>query len=68
MTDYLDDELAAGSRRRVDRHLRLCPSCRTVVGNLRVTLARLAQLGRAETSDGDAEVAARLRRGWRRRA
>jgi len=70
MSEYLDGELADADRRRVERHVRFCHRCHTVLGNLRQTLARLRGMhgtGPAEADDPEA-VAARVARGWRERA
>lgn len=65
MTDYLDGELADPARIRVDRHVRFCPRCRRALGNLRITIDRLAGLGSApvEPQDDD-EIAARIAARW----
>ncbi len=69
MTDYLDDELDAVLQRRVDRHVRFCPRCRRVLGNLRATINRLAGLTtHLETPTDDAldgELLERLHSCWR---
>jgi predicted anti-sigma-YlaC factor YlaD len=69
-SDYTDDELGPEERWRVDEHVRFCPRCRQVLGNLRHTLGRLGRL--AETPPPGApdpdEVGERLRRAWRERA
>ena len=44
LSAYLDDELAAGERARVDGHVRLCPECRRVLRTLRRTIQELMQL------------------------
>jgi anti-sigma factor RsiW len=65
MTDYLDAELADPARIRVDRHVRFCPRCRRALGNLRITIDRLAGLGSAsiEPPDDDA-IAERIAARW----
>ena len=65
MTDYLDDELDAGLQRRVVRHVRFCPRCRRVLGNLRATISRLAHLGTPTDDALDGELLERLRCCWR---
>ncbi|MGE4116213.1 MAG: zf-HC2 domain-containing protein [Candidatus Nanopelagicales bacterium] len=44
MSDHLDGDLDARTRRRVNRHVRFCRRCRRVLGNLRVTIDGLARL------------------------
>jgi anti-sigma factor RsiW len=70
MSEYVDGELDRGDRRRVERHVRFCHRCHTVLGNLRQTLGGLRGL-RAENSAGGEDpdaVAARVARGWREQA
>lgn len=69
LTDYLDDDLGGEERQRVERHVRFCPRCRHVLGNLRATIDRLAGLGSASPDplDADDDVAARIADGWRGR-
>lgn len=67
MSDYLDDELNADSRDHIDDHFRICPGCRRVLGNLRMTLQQVALLSAAPyagASEPD-EVAERIARTWR---
>ena len=67
MSDYLDGDLDAEGRKRVERHVRFCHRCHTVLGNLRKTLGRLRVLQDAKPAGGDDPdaVAARIARGWR---
>lgn len=66
LTDYLDADLRPGDERRIERHLGRCPRCRTVLANLRLTVAGLRRL-RDEESSGDAgSVAERALEAWRR--
>jgi anti-sigma factor RsiW len=67
MSDYVDGELDRDARKRVERHVRFCHRCHTVLANLRQTLGRLRGLRDVEPAAGDdsAEVAARVARGWR---
>ena len=66
MSEYADGELAAAERRQVERHVRFCPRCSTVLANLRLTLGRLRGLGEQPAPAEDA-VAERVLRGWRER-
>lgn len=43
-SQYLDGELSAGGRRRVERHAGVCPPCRRLLATLRRTLADLGRL------------------------
>jgi len=69
MSDYVDEDIDDADRRRVERHVLMCRPCRRVLGNLRQTVGRLSHLREAEPpSGGDpADVAERLRSGWRER-
>jgi len=67
MSDYVGGELDMQDRKRVERHVRFCHRCHTVLGNLRQTLRRLRGLHESEPAGGDEPeaVAARVARGWR---
>jgi anti-sigma factor RsiW len=66
MSDYLDGELEDGPRRKLERHVRFCPRCHTVLANLRETVRGLRGMRDAERHDKDAEaVTARIVRRWR---
>jgi anti-sigma factor RsiW len=45
MSEYLDDELGARGRHRVERHTRRCPVCHRLLETLRRTVAGLHALG-----------------------
>ncbi len=69
MSDYVDGELDADGRRRVERHVRFCHRCHTVLGNLRQTLGRLRGLQNSGSAGEDPDaVAARIAESWRERA
>jgi anti-sigma factor RsiW len=44
VSDYLDGALEPETRRRVEAHLELCPSCVTYVEQVRDTVAALGRL------------------------
>ena len=44
MSEYLDGDLAAGGRGRMERHVGECRACRTVLGELRLLIERLGRL------------------------
>jgi Putative zinc-finger len=44
LSDYLDDELSAGERASMDRHLAACAACRRTLDELREVVARAASL------------------------
>ena len=61
LSEYLDGELGAGERDRIEAHTSICPQCTRVLSTLRRTLERLALLG-AEQRPGIADgVVERLR-------
>jgi anti-sigma factor RsiW len=69
MSDYLDGELDADGRRRVERHVRFCHRCHTVLANLRQTIGRLRGLRDGEPGGEDPDaVGARIAQSWRERA
>jgi len=70
MSDYVDGELPAKGRRRVERHIVFCRPCRRVLANLRRTLAGLSRLAEHPSPQAEdaAGVAERVRRAWRSRA
>lgn len=70
MSDYVDAELDIDSRKRVERHVRFCHRCHTVLANLRQTLGGLRGLRADEPVGGEDPdvVAARVARGWREQA
>lgn len=63
LSEYLDDDLSAAERHRVEEHTSLCPHCRRVLATLRRTLDGLRTLGARPTTPGVTdEVLERLRR------
>ncbi|MGH9092169.1 MAG: zf-HC2 domain-containing protein [Acidimicrobiales bacterium] len=44
MTDYLEGALSWRQRRRLERHLRACPSCRAYLEQLRLTVAAMGEI------------------------
>ena len=61
LSDYVDDELDPGARRRVERHVGRCPECRRVLATLKRTLAALMGLHEGESADVADGIIARLR-------
>jgi anti-sigma factor RsiW len=62
-SEYLDGDLDARSRARVERHASVCPQCRALLASLRRVVAELPRLSataRGSVADG---VLERLRRG-----
>jgi anti-sigma factor RsiW len=44
MSEYLDGDLASTGRGRMERHVRECRECRTVLGELRLMIDRLGRV------------------------
>jgi anti-sigma factor RsiW len=51
VSDYLDGELDADTRQRVEEHLALCPPCRVYVEQVRDAVRALGQLPADELPD-----------------
>jgi anti-sigma factor RsiW len=70
MSAYLDGELDHTERARLERHVRFCERCHTVLDNLRGTLGRLRGLQASDPPGGpDADaLAERIAHAWRDRA
>ncbi len=43
MSDYLDGQLPAGDRERLERHLAACPHCSEYLAQLQITIDALGQ-------------------------
>ena len=55
LSEYLDDELSAAERERVEDHVGMCPHCRRVLHTLKRTLESLMNLSpepRRDVADG----------------
>ena len=55
LSEYLDDELGAAERERVEDHVGMCPHCRRVLRTLKRTLESLIHLSpeaRSGVADG----------------
>lgn len=61
MSEYLDAELAAPDRDRLERHTRDCPECRRLLRELGTMLAGLGRLRGGAQSGVAAGVLARVR-------
>ena len=61
-SEYVDGELSAPGRTRVERHTSMCPKCREVIASLRRTLTALPRLRVAPGSNLADAVIDRLRR------
>jgi anti-sigma factor RsiW len=58
---YLDGDLAARPRGRLERHLGECHECRRLLGGLSQVIDALHRLARAEGSGDPARIAASVR-------
>jgi anti-sigma factor RsiW len=61
LSEYLDDDLSALERERVEEHVGVCPHCRRVLRTLRRTLDELMELSRDPRPDVADGVIDRLR-------
>lgn len=61
LSGYLDDDLSAPERRRVERHVHICPQCRRVLATLKRALHGLAALKQKPDVDIAERVIGRLR-------
>lgn len=61
LSEYLDDELAAAERERVDEHVGLCPQCSRLLATLRRTVEGLHLLRPSVPPDVAGGVIERLR-------
>jgi anti-sigma factor RsiW len=61
LSDYLDGELGADQRKRVDAHVAICPNCTRVLGTLRWMLEGLHRLRAQPETAVSASVIERLR-------
>lgn len=62
VSDYVDDELGAGERSRVEHHIHRCPQCRALLHTLQETVQALGQLSRRPHPALAESIIARLRR------
>jgi len=61
MSDYLDGELAARGRARIERHVGACSECRTVLVELRLVIDRLHRMPVPTGGGGASQIAAAVR-------
>jgi anti-sigma factor RsiW len=61
MSDYLDGELAASARGRMQRHLGECQECRRLLAGLRALVDRLHRLPAPSVGTDAAQIAAAVR-------
>ena len=65
VTDYLEDTLAASTRRRFDDHLATCPYCQLYLEQMRQTIRTMGQLPNEAISQGKLDVLVQHFRRWR---
>ena len=65
MSEYLDDELRARDRARLERHLAGCPHCSEYLAQLRITVDALGRAEPADLSDEALDEFVALYRQWR---
>jgi anti-sigma factor RsiW len=61
MSEYLDGELSAAGRTRIERHLGECVECRRLLTGLRRTLDGLHRLAAPGASPDAVQIAASVR-------
>jgi predicted anti-sigma-YlaC factor YlaD len=61
MSDYLDEELAARGRRRLERHVQDCAECRGVLRGLQRMLGKLHDMAAPAGRPAPRDLAARVR-------
>jgi anti-sigma factor RsiW len=65
MSAYLDDELAADDRARLESHLAGCPHCSEYLAQLRVTIDALGEVEPDDLPEETLNVLVELYRRWR---
>ena len=65
MTAYLDGELAAGDRERLEGHLAECPHCAEYLAQIRVTIDALGHVDVEQLADETVDDLVALYRSWR---
>jgi anti-sigma factor RsiW len=61
MSAYLDEELAARQRHRMERHVRECDKCRPLLAGLRILVAALSRLTTPEGGRDPVQLADAVR-------
>ena len=61
MSAYLDDELQARARRRMDQHLTECVECRRLIASLRLVVGALHRLPAAGSGADRAQLVVAVR-------
>lgn len=69
-SEYVDEELGAEERKRVEDHVGFCPRCRRALSNFRLALGRLGRLANSPPpgTPSPVEAGERIRRAWRDQA
>ena len=65
MTSYLDGELSAGDRKRLEQHLAACPHCSEYLAQIRITIDALGYVDVDALPDQTVDDLVELYRGWR---
>lgn len=64
-TDYLDEDLDARAKGRVEEHVGVCPRCWQALANLQHTVAGLRRLREGRAPAETVAVVDRVREAWR---
>jgi anti-sigma factor RsiW len=65
VTDYLEDALAPADRKRLERHLTVCPNCTEYLAQMRETIRLAGRLTPEDLSPQMREAFTHLYRNWR---
>lgn len=68
MSAYLDGDLTAAGRERIERHVHDCGRCQELLSGLRATITALRGIGSDRAEDPEASVAPAILAGFRERA
>lgn len=66
LTDYVEDALPAGERRRVEAHLATCDGCTTYLEQVRETIRLTGMLTEEQIPDGEKQRLLAAFRDWTR--
>jgi anti-sigma factor RsiW len=65
ITDYLEETMQEGERRRFEAHLDECPYCANYLEQMRQTIAALGELSEESIAPDAREALLETFRGWR---
>jgi anti-sigma factor RsiW len=65
LSNYIDDALSDGDRRRVEEHLALCDGCATYLEQMRETIRMTGRVTEDQVPESDKNVLLDAFRDWR---